>query len=237
MSNQIVVIPAHNEEGAIADTIRQVRRAAPDFDIVVVDDASGDNTAQLAAAQGVLVLRPVFNLGIAGARRMGYAFAYDNGYQICVQLDADGQHDAAYIGRLCAPLLTGAADMVIGSRFTGDGPASYHIPRLRRCGMLLIVFTLQMLTGRRVTDPTSGFRAVNRRVLEMCAAEYPFEYPEPEEIVLLARNGLRISEVPVVMRERRTGHSFATPLVSVYYMLEVLLALVMARWRKKVNQG
>lgn len=225
-----VILPAHDEEAAVGRTMEEIRSALPDADIIVIDDASTDATARIAEAAGARVIRLLCNLGIAGARETGYRYARLMGYDLVVQMDADGQHDPAYAAAVLEPVRDGALDMCIGSRFLR--PDEFREPALRRAGIAVIRWMIRSLTGQRISDPTSGFRAVNGRVIGLYQEGYPYEYPEPEEIVYLRGAGCRIGEVPVRMRERRGGKSFVTPLVSVYYMCEVALALVSARLRK-----
>ena len=226
----LVAIPAHNEEQNIGAIIDETRKALAAFDILVIDDASKDATRRKAFEHAAFVISLPFNLGIAGARQAGHRFAYEMGYDFLLQLDADGQHDPAYAMDVLGPVMAGSSDLVIGSRFIREG--GYKVPFLRRLGIALLAGFISLLIKKKITDPTSGFHAINRKVLGLYMEHYPHEYPEPEEIVLLHRLGYNIAEVPVSMRERERGKSFVTPLVSVYYMFEALLAIIMTFIRK-----
>jgi glycosyltransferase involved in cell wall biosynthesis len=229
---RIALVPAFNEAQNVADVIREIRRAEPDFAIVVIDDGSTDGTAVSAAAERAVVLRLPFNLGIGAAVQTGYKFAYEHGFDIAVQIDGDGQHDPAQLRVLLAPLLSGLADVAIGSRFSG--PRS-HIPgRARRMGIRLFATVVSALVARRLTDTTSGFRAVNRRGIRLFAAEYPNDYPEVEAILMAARQRLRLVEVPVLMRPRALGRSSITAPRSLYYLVKVMLAIFIGLFRRDV---
>jgi hypothetical protein len=227
---RIAIVPAMNEEKMIGRVIEEIRAFDPGFEIVVVDDGSVDRTATIAERQGVLVLRLPFNLGIGGAVQTGYQYARDNGFELAVQVDGDGQHDPTEIARLVQPILEGRADMVVGTRFAEGG--GYRGTPLRRVGIRLFAAVVSLMVRQRVTDTTSGFRAVNRMGIRLFAADYPHDYPEVEATVLLARHKLTMIEVPVVMRIRETGRSSITALRSVYYMIKVLLALFIGLFRR-----
>ena len=227
---RMVIMPAHNEEASVAAVIAEVRAADPAFQIVVVDDGSADHTAELAERAGAIVLRLPFNLGIGGAVQTGYQYALENGFDIAVQVDGDGQHDPGEITRLLEPILDGRADMVVGTRFAEGG--GYRGTRLRRVGIHVFAAVVSLMVGQRVSDTTSGFRAVNRKALRIFAREYPHDYPEVESIVLLSRHGLRMLEVSVKMRVRETGASSITALRAAYYMIKVLLALFIGLFRR-----
>jgi len=227
---ELAIVPAHNEEGSVASVVRELRAVEPGFEIVVIDDGSTDRTAAIADAEGVDVIRLPFNLGIGGAVQTGYQYARDNGFDVAVQVDGDGQHDAREIARLLEPLLEGRADMVVGTRFAAGG--GYRGTRLRRIGIHIFAAIVSLLVRARVTDTTSGFRAVNRKTISLFAIDYPHDYPEVEATVLAVRHGLRMVEVPVQMRVRETGSSSITALRSVYYMVKVLLALFIGLFRR-----
>jgi hypothetical protein len=227
---RMVIMPAHDEEASVAAVVAEVRAADPAFQIVVVDDGSADHTAELAERAGAIVLRLPFNLGIGGAVQTGYQYALENGFDIAVQVDGDGQHDPGEIPRLLEPILDGRADMVVGTRFAEGG--GYRGTRLRRVGIHLFAAVVSLMVRQRVTDTTSGFRAVNRKAIRLFAVEYPHDYPEVEATVVLSRHGLKMLEVPVQMRIRETGNSSITALRSVYYMIKVLLALFIGLFRR-----
>jgi len=227
---RIVIIPARNEENSVGGVIREIQAADPDFVVVVVDDGSTDRTAQVAEATGAIVLKLPYNLGIGGAVQTGYQYARENDFDIAVQVDGDGQHDPSEIARLLEPILDGRADMVVGTRFAEGG--GYRGTRMRRVGIHLFAAIVSLIVRQRVTDTTSGFRAVNRRAIRLFALYYPHDYPEVEATVVLSRHGLKMVEVPVQMRIRETGNSSITAVRSVYYMVKVLLALFIGLFRR-----
>jgi glycosyltransferase involved in cell wall biosynthesis len=228
----LLVVPAFNEESNIGRVIDEIRSYDPGVEIVVVDDGSTDRTSVVAAARGVHVLRLPFNLGIGGAVQTGYLYAFENGFDLAVQIDGDGQHDPRELESVLAPLLAGEADVVIGSRFAGRG--SYKAAVSRRIGMRIFARVVSALIGQRITDTTSGFRAVNRRGIALFAADYPHDYPEVEAVVMAARQRLRLREVPVTMRRREAGRSSITAFRSLYYMVKVLVALFIGLFRRNV---
>ncbi len=219
----LIIVPAYNEEKSLPGVVQDIKNHAAHADVLVVDDGSRDGTSRLAAGLGVNVLSLPFNLGIGGAMQAGYLYADRQGYDVAVQFDGDGQHVASEIGKLLGPITSGSADIVAGSRFLI--PGGYHAPLSRKIGMRIFSFLLSRILGARVTDTTSGFRAANRRVIEYFARHYPEDYPEVETLVLLHKNGFRIREVPVAMRERTGGRSSITAVRAVYYMIKVVLAV------------
>jgi glycosyltransferase involved in cell wall biosynthesis len=227
---RIAIVPALNEERSIAGVIAEIRAADPEFEVIVIDDGSTDRTGTVAAESGAHVITLPFNLGIGGAVQTGYQYARDHDFDLAVQVDGDGQHDPAEIARLLDPILDGRADMVVGTRFAEGG--GYRGTRLRRIGIHLFAAIVSLMVRARVTDTTSGFRAVNRKAIRLFAADYPHDYPEVEATVLLARHRLKMVEVPVLMRVRETGNSSITAFRSVYYMVKVLLALFIGLFRR-----
>jgi glycosyltransferase involved in cell wall biosynthesis len=225
------VVPAYNEAGAIARVVDEIRAFDRRIEVVVIDDASTDDTAATAAERGATVLRLPFNVGIGGAVQTGFRFALEEGYDTAVRLDGDGQHDASELGKLLAPLERGEADLVVGSRFVDAGGA-YRPPFARRLGIRLFARLVSVLVGQRVTDTTSGFIALDRVGIELFAAEYPHDYPEVEATLVALRSGLRLAQVQVAMRERETGSSSITFLRSLYYIVKVTLALLVASLRR-----
>jgi glycosyltransferase involved in cell wall biosynthesis len=232
MSDRLAILPALNEEANVGRVIEEIRAYHPDFEIVVVDDGSRDRTSEVAADHGAIVLRLPFNLGIGGAVQTGYQYALEHGFQQAVQIDGDGQHDPAQVDKLLAPLLADEADVVVGSRFAEGG--KYAAGRSRRLGIRLFAALVSALCRQRLTDTTSGFRAVNRKGIVLFAADYPHDYPEVEAIVMAVRQRLRLREVAVSMRLRDGGHSSITPLRSAYYVIKVTLAVLMALGRRSV---
>ncbi|HEX4746580.1 MAG TPA: glycosyltransferase family 2 protein [Gaiellaceae bacterium] len=225
------VVPAWNEEGAIGAVVDEIRAFDPAATVVVVDDASVDATADVAATHGATVLRLPFNVGIGGAVQTGFRYVRDEGYELAVRLDGDGQHDAAEIGKLLAPILGGEADLVIGSRFVDPG-GTYRPPFARRMGIRVFARLVSLLGGQRVTDTTSGFVALDRVGIELFADQYPHDYPEVEATLVALRSGLRLVQVQVDMRERQAGTSSITFIRSLYYIVKVTLALLVASLRR-----
>jgi len=226
----IAVVPAHNEEAAIASVIDEIKAFDHAFDVVVVDDGSVDATSEVAARHGAAVVTLPYNLGIGGAVQTGFIYALEHGYERAVRLDGDGQHVASELGKLLEVLDGGTADIVTGSRFAGKG--SYRPPLARRIGIVWFAGLVSLLTRQRLTDTTSGFQALNRKGIELFARDYPSDYPEVEATILVYKHRLRIAEVPVEMREREHGSSSITFLRSVYYVLKVTLALCVAMVRR-----
>ena len=220
----LVIIPAFNEEATVGSVIDGVRRCAPEADIVVVNDGSRDSTARIAEGRGVKVLSHIYNLGIGATMQTGFKYALNKGYDIAVQVDADGQHPPGQIRLLMEPLLEGKADLAIGSRFIGEG--GYRPSVARGAGIAFFSRLVSLILREKVTDTTSGFRAAGQRCIEFFSSRYPDDYPEVESLVLLHKKGFSIMEVPVRMEERAGGRSSITPLRSVYYMIKVFLAIL-----------
>ncbi len=211
-------------------TLDELRRAQPDYDLLVVDDGSRDRTRAEAEACGARVCRLPFNLGVGGAMRAGYRYALRHGYDVAVQVDADGQHDPTYLPALIGPLIAGAggANVVIGARFAGEG--RYHARGPRRWAMALLAWALSWFAHVRLTDVTSGFRAADRRAIEVFAAHYPAEYlgDTVESLVIALRAGCRVAQVPVTMRERTEGRASQTPFWAAVFLLRAVAALLLA---------
>jgi len=228
-SRVLIVMPAFNEEEAIGDVVREVRSALPGVGCVVVDDGSRDATIARAEAAGAAVLRLPFNLGVGGAMRLGYKFAVENGYDVVVQIDADGQHDPAAVPELLAQL--GDADIVIGARFAGVG--DYRAHGVRRLAMRVIASVLSRTAKTTLTDTTSGFKACGPRAVALFADNYPAEYlgDTIEALVIAARAGCRIRQVPVEMRARAGGRPSHNPIKSAVYLMRAFIALGFAYLR------
>ena len=222
----LVIIPALNEREALPDVVRSVQAAMPDADVLVVDDGSTDDTAERAREAGALVLSLPFNLGVGGAMRTGFAFAVAHGYDMAAQVDADGQHNPEDLPRLIAAL--DDADVVIGARFAGEGDYTARGPR--RWAMSLLASTLSRVCKTRLTDATSGFRVCGPAALEVFALNFPAEYlgDTVEALVIAARAGLRITQVPVAMRERQGGTPSHSSWKSTVYLARAALALMFA---------
>jgi glycosyltransferase involved in cell wall biosynthesis len=228
------VVPAFNEAASISGVVHEIRAADPEFEVVVVDDGSTDGTAELARRAGATVLQLPYNLGIGAAVQTGLRYAHENGFDVAVQIDGDGQHDSADLEKLLAPVVAGRADIAVGTRFAGDG--RYRAPLARRIGIALFAGIVSLIVRQRVTDTTSGFRAMNSRGIRLFATDYPHDYPEVEATVLVYRHGLRLVEVPVAMRHRTAGRSSITAFRSLYYMGKVSLALFVGLLRPRPAQ-
>jgi glycosyltransferase involved in cell wall biosynthesis len=225
----IVIIPAYNEEEALGPLLDELRAAEPDLDVVVINDCSSDGTSRVARRRGVAVLDLPCNLGVGGAVQAGFRYAYERGYRCAVRIDGDGQHPPAEIAKLRAALAAGTADLVIGSRFAGT--RSYTTTAFRYLGIKALALFLSIVCRRRVTDPTSGFWMLNRKLLYCFAHRYPTDYPEPEALALLRRQGYSYAEVPVIFRPRQAGQSSIRAWETFYYGVKVGLALVVGRLR------
>ena len=229
----LLIVPARNEAASLPSLLAELRRRYPRYDVLVVNDGSTDRTTEVAQAQGVRVVELSFNLGLGGAEQTGFMYAERYGYDIVVRLDADGQHPPEEVETLLRALQETGADVVIGSRFLhGRG---FRSSRLRRLGIRWLALLNTLLTGQRMTDSTSGFRAYGREAFEFLARFNPQGYPEPESAVLLARNGFRLAEVPVSMRERVRGESSIGAAHAAYYMLRTTLAVCIAAMRKRMR--
>ena len=233
MAEWIAIVPAYNEQESVVRVIEEIRAFDPGFEVVVVDDGSVDGTAAAAERAGAHVVRLPFNLGIGGAVQTGFRYAHENGFRLAVRVDGDGQHDPAQLGALLGPVLADEADIVVGSRFVEDG--GYRSSLSRRMGITILAKTLSVFVGRRVTDPTSGFQALNHKAIALFAADYPHDYPEVEAALMVHKHKLRMIEVPVQMRERSAGQSSIGALASVYYMVKVMLALFVGLFRKNIT--
>lgn len=219
----LVLIPAFNEEGAIANVIREVQAAVPGVPVLVVDDASADGTRLAARDAGAAVISVSSHLGLGGCVQAGYKLAFESGFSYVIRVDGDGQHNPADIPRLYETLQESRVEMVIGSRFK-DGNGE-HTSLLRAAGIKLFRLMLRIILGKIVHDPTSGFVGVNRKALSVFARSFPLEYPEIETLVVLQRRRFLFLEVPCVMRKRQAGRSSITPAKSLYYIVHVLLGV------------
>jgi glycosyltransferase involved in cell wall biosynthesis len=228
---RVAIVPALDEEGSIGRVVDELRAFDAGLEIVVVDDGSTDRTREVAAAHGARVLALPFNLGIGGAVQTGFRYAWENGFDLAVRVDGDGQHDPSELARLVEPVLAGEADIAVGSRFAAKGDG-YRSSRSRRVGIRMLAWIVSALVRQRVTDTTSGFQAVNRHGIRLFAVDYPHDYPEVEATVLLFKHRLRLREVAVAMRPRESGRSSIGTLASVYYMVKVTLAIFVAIFRR-----
>lgn len=227
---KLVIIPAFNEEGNLEKTIKDIKDNAPDFDYVIINDCSTDKTLEMCRRHGFSYLNLPVNLGIGGAVQTGYRYAYYHGYDIAVQFDGDGQHSASHLEDMVTTLIDTESDMVIGSRFIEK--EGFQSSGLRRIGIKYFTGLIKILTGKTITDPTSGMRMVNKKLLEKFTVEYPKDYPEPESVVTILSEKYKVTEIPVVMNEREEGVSSISLKNSVYYMIKVSFAILIARMKK-----
>jgi glycosyltransferase involved in cell wall biosynthesis len=227
----LVVIPALNEEEQIATVVQQVKEQVPEAQVLVVNDGSSDRTEQSALASGAKVLSHPFNMGYGVALQTGYKYAREYGFEYVLQMDGDGQHDPQYLRVLLAEVKEGKVDVVIGSRFLREG--GYPVPTLRRMGMRLFGFIASRVSGQKITDPTSGYQALGRRVIEFYTHDaFPGDYPDADVLVMLHRAGLRVQEVPVTMRPNSNGQSMHSGLKPLYYIYKMLLSITLNLMRK-----
>ncbi len=229
----LIIVPAYNEQANIQKTIREIRALPMKPDVIVINDGSTDLTAQEAKDAGAKVVSLPFNLGIGGAVQTGFQFAFERGYDIAVQVDGDGQHDVAYLSTIVDPVLKDEADMVVGSRFMPQQEKGDQSSFVRRMGIGFFVHLIGLLTGCHIYDPTSGFRAYNKKMIKIFAQQYPHDFPEPEAIVLARRFNATIKELPVVMRKRQGGSSSIRYFKSLYYMIKVTFAIVLDMLKSK----
>lgn len=226
----LLIIPAYNEEENILRTCKNIEEYNKlnnqNIDYIVINDGSNDNTLKILQENGLNHINLIKNLGIGGAVQTGYKYAYEKKYDIAIQFDGDGQHDINYVPKICSPIIEGQADMIIGTRYLDKSSSNFQSTFMRRLGSNIISIFIKIFCGKKITDPTSGFRAVNKKVIEKFAKDYPTEYPEPESTVQLLVNKYRVDEVPVSMNEREGGVSSIRLGKTVDYMIKVLLAIV-----------
>ena len=225
---RLIIIPAFNEAENLPKVISSIEGLQQDFDYVVINDGSTDNTRDLCEKDNLTVVNLPINSGIGVAVQTGYKYALYNDYDIAIQIDGDGQHDVSYLKEIIEPLEKDEADVVIGSRFIER--QGFQSSGTRRMGIKLLSFFICICTGVRVKDVTSGFRAVNKRFIQVFAEDYSKDYPEPEAIVTAKMYGGRIIDMPVVMKEREAGRSSITLWKSVYYMLRVTASIFIIQW-------
>lgn len=233
----LFVIPAYNEEASILKTCSQItnynKKNKTNYDVVVINDGSKDNTEQVLQDNNINHIQLVNNLGIGGAVQTGYKYALENEYDYAIQFDGDGQHNVAYADKLLEPLRNNKADMTIGSRFI-ENIGTFKSSATRRMGIKLISFFIKLVTGKKIYDTTSGMRAINRKLITKFASSYPTEYPEPVSTTLILKEKYRIKEVAVEMNERKMGVSSIRAWKSIYYMINVILSiLIMGIGRNK----
>jgi glycosyltransferase involved in cell wall biosynthesis len=232
-ANYLAVVPAYNEAATVGHVVQSIHSEAPQFDVVVIDDGSTDETRRVARRAGAAVVRMPFNLGIGGAVQAGFQYALDHDYDFVVQVDGDGQHCPEEIHKLVAAMeAEPSLDIVCGSRFLSDEHV-YPAPISRRTGIHLFAFLLSKIVGQRISDPTSGFRLYNRRGIALFARDYPHDYPEVEAVLMIHFHRLRMKEIPVRMLQRGGGVSSISSGKSVYYMVKVLLAIFVGLGRAR----
>ncbi len=227
----LVIIPAYNEEMSVGKVIEDIKHHLPQVDILVVNDGSIDGTGDISRKKGVGVLEHPYNMGIGATMQTGFLFAFQNDYDLAIQVDGDGQHDPKYLKELISPLLKKESNVVIGSRYLEE--KGFKSSFLRRVGIRFFSILCYILSGERVTDPTSGFRAFDKKVVNFFSKEYPSDYPEAESIVLLHKKGFVFREIPVIMKERQGGVSSINLFKSVYYMVKVTLSMLIGRLKRR----
>jgi hypothetical protein len=219
----IIIVPCYNEQETIAGLYQEIREKTP-YDILVVNDCSTDESRAILQRDNIPHLDLPLNLGIGGAMQTGYRYALRNGYDIAVQVDGDGQHDPCQVEALIAPIIQSNADLAIGSRYIGK--EGFQSSVMRRLGIRFFKLLIFCLSGKKITDATSGFRAVNQKAMRLFAENYTMDYPEPESNMLALKNKIKVNEVPVTMRERQGGVSSIKALQPIYYMVKVSLGIL-----------
>ena len=236
MKKILLIIPAYNEEEAILETCQSIfdfnKHHGCQYDVLVINDCSKDNTPKILVDNNISHIDLVHNLGIGGAVQTGYKYAYQNGYDIAIQFDGDGQHDINSVTDLIAPIINGEADFTVGSRFVENSKSEFKSSAARRMGIKLISFFIKLATGKVIRDTTSGYRAANKKIISDFANVYPIEYPEPITNAELLKKGYRVKEVPVLMHERSGGTSSIHSWKNVYYMVNILLSIIVVGLRR-----
>lgn len=234
----LLIIPAYNEEKNILDTVNNIKKANKKIDYIVINDGSEDDTLKILKENKIKHINLIENLGIGGAVQTGYKYAYENDYDIAIQFDGDGQHDVNYIDNICTPIINENANICIGSRYLDNSTSNFKSTFMRRLGKNIISIILRICIKEKVTDPTSGFRAVDKNIIKLFANEYPTDYPEPESLVNVVKEDYKITEIPVSMNERKEGVSSIHAWKSINYMIKVSMAIIidsMNKKKKKVN--
>jgi glycosyltransferase involved in cell wall biosynthesis len=230
---RLLIIPAYNEAQNIESVINEIRSLQPSIDLIVVDDGSSDSTSLLAERVGATVLKLPFNLGYGAAVQSGLLYGVEGGYDLCVLIDGDGQHDPRFIADLMAPVEEGLADLALGSRFLGK--AGYSIPFARKLGIILFRKLASIITRQQITDPTSGFQAINRRLMRFFVNDnYPYDFPDADTLIRLYFAGFKIKEVPVTIRPRLRGESMHSAGKTFYYVYKMLFSIFIALTQRRV---
>ena len=226
----LLIIPSYNEEENVLNNYNKIlnfnKKSKIKYDAIVINDGSKDKTEEICRKNNIPHISLVHNLGIGGAVQTGYKYALENDYDIAVQFDGDGQHDVNYVKKIIDPIINDKYDMVIGSRFIDKNSSEFKSSFARRVGIKLISFFIKLVTRKKVYDTTSGFRAVNKKIIEEFANDYPVEYPEPITTVEMIKKGYSVKEVPVSMNERENGTSSIKAWKNVYYMLNVIISII-----------
>ena len=232
----LLIIPSYNEEENVLNNYKRIvkhnEKYKTNYDVIIVNDGSKDKTEKICKENNIPYISLIHNLGIGGAVQTGYKYAYEHGYDVAVQFDGDGQHDVRYVENIIKPIKDKKADMVIGSRFIDKRSSEFKTSRARRIGIKLISFFIKIITKKKIYDTTSGFRAVDRKLIERFASDYPVEYPEPVSTTEVLRLGYRVEEVPVSMNEREGGQSSIKAWKNIYYMINVYLSIIMVAIRR-----
>jgi hypothetical protein len=227
----LVIVPAHNEEKSLGTVLDEIREKAPFADVVVVNDGSTDGTAEVARKHDVEVLSLPLNLGIGGAVQTGFKYAAMKGYDVTVQVDADGQHDPSYLNPLLISLIEGKADIVIGSRYLNDDRV--EMPWIRCIGIKYFSWLASKIIGHKITDCSSGYRALNAKAIKLFSENYPIDFPDAEALIVAHKAGLKIAELPVKFRKRNAGKSSLHLLRLIYYPIKETLAIAMLLTKRK----
>ncbi len=229
----LIIIPAYNEEANILKTYQSIvdynKKNKTSYDVIVINDGSKDNTEKVLSDNDIHHIQLIHNLGIGGAVQTGYKYALKNNYDIAVQFDGDGQHDINYVKTIIEPIINGECDMCIGSRFVTKSKEGFKSSASRRLGINIISFNIKLKTDKKIYDTTSGFRAVNSKIIKLFANNYPTEYPEPISTVRVIKNGYKVSEKPVIMHERTGGKSSIGSWKNAYYMINVILSILLSK--------
>jgi glycosyltransferase involved in cell wall biosynthesis len=233
MKKILAIVPAYNESGSIRNVIENIKKQNDNIDILVINDCSEDNTSELAQQAGAVVIDLVNNLGIGGAVQTGFIYAYKHNYDVAFQIDGDGQHPAEYIKNLIDPVLNEECDICCGSRFIGEGLNGFQSSFFRRLGINILCYAIAKTTGFSISDPTSGFRAYNRKTIIFLKSNYPDDYPEPESAAELILNNFKYREIPVIMKERKSGVSSIDFVDSIYYMIKVSASIILKKIKYK----
>lgn len=236
MEKILIIIPAYNEEANILKAFNKIKKFNTvnntTYDVIVINDCSTDSTLKICLENNIPVIPLIHNLGIGGAVQTGYKYALENDYDVALQYDGDGQHDVKYVENTIRPILNGEADLVIGSRFIDDSSSEFKSTLARQMGIKIISFFIKLVSGKKIYDVTSGFRAAGRLVIEDFAKSYPIDYPEPITNTELLKKNYIIKEVPVSMNEREGGVSSINSWKTIYFMINVILSILVVGIRR-----